>query len=317
MAAITEPDSWLGVEFRHFAALDAVARTGSFGRAAEQLGYTQSAVSQQIATLERIVGERLVDRPGGPRPVSLTDAGSLLLRHASAIVSRLDAARADLVALRAGETGALRVGTYQSIGARVLPAVMRRFLADWPRIDLRLSEPATDPELYAKIESGDLDLAFCSPPLPEGPFEAIELMRDPYVLVVPADSPLAASGRVSLADLDGAAVIGCNVCASQLQLEAELERRGHSVEYAFRSDDNGTLQGLVAAGFGIGLMPLLAVAPGDERVRVLTFAPDVPERRLAVVWHRDRHRSPAALAFAGIAAEVCAGVERELWAAAA
>src|ERR687893_1699284 len=107
-----ESDSWLGVELRHFLALEAVAREGSFGRAATALGYTQSAVSQQIATLERIVGDKLLERPGGPRPVSLTEAGTLLLRHADAIVARLDAARADLAALSAGEAGMLRVGTY-------------------------------------------------------------------------------------------------------------------------------------------------------------------------------------------------------------
>src|ERR687893_2419240 len=124
-----ESDSWLGVELRHFLALEAVAREGSFGRAATALGYTQSAVSQQIATLERIVGERLLERPGGPRPVSLTEAGTLLLRHAEAIVARLEAAQADLAALAQGHGGRLRVGTFQSVGARVLPEVMRRFAA--------------------------------------------------------------------------------------------------------------------------------------------------------------------------------------------
>src|SRR4029079_13052473 len=109
MGTITQADQWLGVEVRHFAALDAVAREGSFGRAAESLGYTQSAISQQIATLEKIVGETLVERPGGPRAVSLTDAGELLLRHAEAIVARIDATRADISALRAAEAGALRV----------------------------------------------------------------------------------------------------------------------------------------------------------------------------------------------------------------
>src|SRR3954467_96461 len=89
-----KPDGWLGVELRHLAALQAVAREGSFGGAAVALGDSQSAVSQQIAALERIVGERLVERPGGPRPVSLTDAGKLLLGHAEGIVARLQTAPA-------------------------------------------------------------------------------------------------------------------------------------------------------------------------------------------------------------------------------
>src|ERR1051325_1047174 len=122
-----ELDRWLGVELRHLAALQAISQAGSVPRAAAQLGYTQSAVSQQIATLERIVGERLVERPGGPRPASLTQAGELLLRHADSIVARLQAAQADLHALRAGEVGTLRIGVFQSVGARVLPEIMRRF----------------------------------------------------------------------------------------------------------------------------------------------------------------------------------------------
>ena len=95
-----QTDSWLGVELRHLLALQAVAEEGSFGRAARSLGYTQSAISQQIAALERIVGQRLIDRPGGPRPVTLTDAGALLLTHARAINARLAAAQADLDCVR-------------------------------------------------------------------------------------------------------------------------------------------------------------------------------------------------------------------------
>jgi DNA-binding transcriptional LysR family regulator len=96
---IMSANEWLGVELRHLAALEAVVRTRSFGAAARELGYTQSAISQQIAQLERIVGQRLFDRPGGPRRVEPTDAGLLLLRHADAIVARLDAAHADMDAL--------------------------------------------------------------------------------------------------------------------------------------------------------------------------------------------------------------------------
>ena len=202
MSTITQPDQWLGVEVRHFAALDAVAREGSFGRAADRLGYTQSAVSQQIATLEKIVGETLVERPGGPRAVSLTEAGELLLRHAEAIVARLDAARADMAALRAGETGTLRVGDLP-VGRRPCPAggdapLPRRLARDRAR-SLGARRPTRSST--RRSSPGQLDLAFCSPPLPDGPFEVLELMSDPYVLLVPATGALAKAASVSLDDL--------------------------------------------------------------------------------------------------------------------
>src|SRR4029077_13316421 len=172
-----EPDSWLGLELRHLIALKAIAEHGTFGRAAKELGYTQSAISQQIATLERIVGQRLIDRPGGPRPVSRTEAGELLLRHADAIAARLQAAQADLVALDAGDAGPLRIGTYQSVGARVLPELLREFSADWPKVEITLQESADDRDLLALVERGDLDLSFVVLPLDPGPFASVELFR--------------------------------------------------------------------------------------------------------------------------------------------
>ena len=120
---IMELDRWLGIELRHLAALKAVAEEGSFRGAASRLGYTQSAISQQIATLERLVGAKLLERPGGPRAVSLTEAGRLVLRHAEAIIARLKAAEADVAAIVDGGAGRLRVGTFQSAGARILPAL--------------------------------------------------------------------------------------------------------------------------------------------------------------------------------------------------
>src|SRR5881409_3507221 len=186
-----EPDRWLGVELRHFLALEAISRTHSFAKAAVSLGYTQSAVSQQIATLERLVGQKLVERPGGPKPVSLTEAGRLLLTHAEAIAARVAAAQADLTALADGEAGTLRVGVFQSVGQRILPEIMRRFLASWPKVEVSLTESANDEELLTLVERGELDLSFCDLPLEEGPFESVELLRDPYVLVIPAGSELA------------------------------------------------------------------------------------------------------------------------------
>ena len=296
----------------HLAALQAIAEEGTFGRAATRLGYTQSAVSQQIATLERIVGERLLERPGGPRPVSLTEAGRLLLRHADAIVARLDAAHADFAALAAGEAGSLRVGTYQSIGQRILPSLLRRFAREWPRVELQLTESASDDDLLHLVERGELDLAFAMLPALEGPFESDVLLRDPYVLLVPAGHDLAGSGRASLTELGELTLIANRACRSTALAEGELVQRGVSVDVAFRSDDNGTVQGLVGAGFGAALVPLLAVDPRDDRIRVLELEPEIPPRRIALVWHSDRHRSPASRAFAELAREVCAEVESSL-----
>src|SRR5271167_3327029 len=113
---IMELDQWLGIEIRHLAALQAVAEEGTFRGAATRLGYTQSAISQQIATLERLVGTKLIERPGGPRAVFLTDIGRVVLRHAEAIIARLKAAESDVSAMIEGGAGSLRVGTFQSAG---------------------------------------------------------------------------------------------------------------------------------------------------------------------------------------------------------
>jgi molybdate transport repressor ModE-like protein len=290
-----KPDSWLGVELRHFAALQAVASTGSFGRAAERLGYTQSAISQQIATLERIVGEKLVERPGGPRPVSLTEAGQLLLRHADSIVARLQAAQADLQALRAGEAGTLRVGTFQSAGARVLPEIMRRFTAQWPLIEVMLEEH--DDEVIADaLERGELDVGFLLLPIGDAPLETVELLRDPYVLVVAAGSPLA-DGPPSLQEIARQPLVGFRSGLSTDPIEAAFRAARLEPRWAFRSNDNQTVQGLVAAGMGSAIVPLLTVDTGDPRIVAVDLGDAVEPRLVGIGRHRDRYASPAARAF--------------------
>jgi molybdate transport repressor ModE-like protein len=307
-----EPDRWLGIELRHFLALEAVARTGSFGKAAISLGYTQSAVSQQIATLERIVGQRLVERPGGPKAVSLTEAGRLLLTHADAIAARVAAAQADLTALEDGQAGTLRVGVFQSVGQRILPDVMRRFLEAWPQLDVSLTESADDTELLSLVERGELDLTFSDMPLTEGPFDSVELMRDPYVLVVPADSPLLERASPpthrEIAEHD---LIGHKHCRTLAKIEAGF---GHPVRFVFRSDHNQTVQALVAAGVGLALVPQLTMDPEDESTALIEL-PKISPRIIALAWHRDRYRTPAAHAFVETAQQVSAELEREVLAA--
>jgi molybdate transport repressor ModE-like protein len=301
-----EPDRWLGVELRHLAALQAIAEEGSFGRAARRLGYTQSAVSQQLATLERLVGERLVERPGGPRPVTLTEAGRMLQRHAEAIVARLQAAQADLHALSTGAAGTLRLGTYQSVGRHILPSVLRRFGAAWPRVDVKLTELSTDEDLVALVERGELDLTFADFRQWEGPFDEVHLFDDPYVLLVQAGSPLAQRrrGRPSLEEIAELPLIGFRQCRSTRLVENQLREEGLDPGYVFRSDDNGTVQAMVGAGIGVALVPRLTVDPNDASTAVIELGDLVPPRRISLAWHRDRYHSPAARAFVELAQEV-------------
>ena len=302
-----ESDRWLGVELRHFAALQAVASEGSFGRAAERLGYTQSAISQQIQTLERIVGEKLIERPGGPRPVSLTEAGRLLLSHADSIVARLQAAQADLQALRSGEAGVLRVGTFQSAGARLLPEIMRRFRDQWPQIEVMLEERDSDAELATMVERGELDVAFVLPPFSDAPLETIELLRDPYVLVVARNSELAqVKSPPTLARIADEPLIGFRACRSMDPFESALSAAGCEPKFAFRTDDNGTVQGLIAAGIGSAVMPRLTVDASDPRITVIELGNRVPSRVIHIARHRDRYHSPSARAFVETALDVTA-----------
>ena len=303
-----EADSWLGLELRHFIALKAIAEHGTFGRAAERLGYTQSAISQQIAMMERIVGQKLIDRPGGPKPVSLTEAGLVLLRHADAIAARVQAAQADLAALDAGESGPLRIGTYQSVGARVLPQLLREFTSEWPDVDVTLQESADDGQLAAMVERGELDLSFVILPLEPGPYETVELFRDPYVLVVPAGSPLAGRDRApSLRELLDQPLISNRTCRTTTRVEDRLRHAGREPNIAFRTDDNGTVQGLVAAGVGIAIVPLLTVDESDTAVRVVDLGDRIPPRLVGLAWHRDRRQTRAAQAFVELAQKLTSG----------
>jgi DNA-binding transcriptional LysR family regulator len=295
-------NAWLGIDLRHLAALEAVARTGSFGRAARELGYTQSAVSQQIAQLERIVGQRLFDRPGGPRRVEPTEAGLLLLGHANRIVAQLDAARADMEALAEGEAGTLRVGIYQSVGARLLPALVRRFRAEWPLVGVRVREESSAEDLLRLLEHGELDLTFADLPLSEGPFEWAEVLQDPYILLVSAHSELAElDAAPSLREVAKLPLIGRRTTDEP---ERFLAGRAPELNVIFRTDDNGTLGALVAEDLGVAIEPRLVVDPRDPAVKMLPFGSRIPPRTLVLAWHRDRYRSPAAEAFVELAREV-------------
>jgi molybdate transport repressor ModE-like protein len=303
-----------GIEIRHLSALEAVAAEGSFRRAATRLGYVQSAISEQIATLERIVGQRLVERSRGSGPVELTEAGEVLLSHAKAIVARLKAAEADLGALADGSAGSLRLGIYQSVGARIIPRLLPRYARDWPEVRVLPREAPTDAGLFELVERGELELSFADLPLHPGPFESVDLLTDPYVLLVAAGSPLAQSGPVGLDEIADLPLIGHWTCRVLPRVEAELRAQGLEPNFVFRSDIITTVQALVGAGVGSAIIPRLGVDPADERTAMVELAEGLPvqPRAISLFWHRDRYRSPAALGFVDAAREVCAEISGEL-----
>lgn len=292
----TEP--W---ELRYLIALTAIGREGSFSKAAESLGYTQSAISQQIGRLERLVGQRLVERPGGPRPVTLTVAGRILVGHTNAIVARLDSARADLAAFAEGESGVLRIGCYQSVGARLLPRILHEFRASWPQVKVELTEAEDDEELLHLIERGELDLTFVVYPMVPGPFAHRELLEDPYVVVVRDDSELGRDGGpVHARDLEGLPLVTYARMRDVHSIESRLGRPGLAEQILFRSNDNGTILGLVTEDVGAAVISWLSVDPFRTGVRVVPLA-GISPRIVGIAWHRDRYRIPASDAFVRVA----------------
>jgi DNA-binding transcriptional LysR family regulator len=295
-----ERDGFNGIELRHLRALLAIAETCSFARAGERLGYAQSAVSQQIGALERTVGTQLVDRPGGPRPVSLTEAGVILVEHAKAILARVGAARDDLEALQAGDAGTVRVGTFQSAGARLLPAILLAFRETNPGVTVELSEEHSDSALLELVAAGELDCTFAAEPVitPEL-FESDILVEDPYFAVVPPGSPLAGQDEVQVADLAGHDIVAWQNCRCWDQLERMLRAQGVEPNVVFRTDDNLTLQRLAGAGLGHAVMTELCIerGPGGGTAVVLPIGDEVPPRLVGLFWRRARRPSPALQAF--------------------
>lgn len=300
----TDSDRLPAFEARHLAALVAVAQTSSFRIAGERLGYVQSAVSRQISTLEEIAGTRLVERSPGVNEVALTQAGELLVRHAEALLARQTAARADLDRLAAGETGAVRVGVPQGVGPRMLRRVLAIYRERRPSTRVIASEFATDAPLFALVEQGALDLALATLPLPPGPFEHRRLLRVRWVLAAPARWALGGSEALRLSDLVERPLIARHDERCGPPLEAQLRAAGHEPNVVFRTDLDETVRSLVASGVGAGLLPTYSVATDDRAIATHTLESVSLAQSIALVWHRERMLSPAAVELCAAFAEL-------------
>jgi molybdate transport repressor ModE-like protein len=293
------------IDTRHWMALTAIARTRSISRAAEELGYGQSSVSQQLAALERVVGARLVDRGTGPRPVTLTEAGLALLPHAAAILERLTAARSQLFDLQAGNVGNIRVGVFQSAGARLLPDVLAKFKRDWPGIAVQLHGSNDDRELAGLVTSNVLDVTFLETGALTDSLSHAHLLTDLYVALVPPNHSLATRATISLSDFEhedmvfGTAADPCGMRGDQAMKAAGFEPR-----VVFRVDDNMTRQRLVHAGLGCSIGPALTVEAGLPDGAVIVALHDEIRREICLAWSSERTASQAVMTFVDAAKSV-------------
>jgi DNA-binding transcriptional LysR family regulator len=290
------------LELRHLVALDAVATHGTFARAADVLGYTQSAVSQQIAALERTVDAKVFDRPGGPRAVELTPFGEVLLERGRDLLRRVDALGHELDRFREGHLGHLTVGTFQSISSTVLPIIVGRFREMSPDVSIQLFETESDEVIDEQLMSGATEVAFMVGDVADG-FESHHLLTDPFVLVARPDQ--FPDGTVPIAALAREPMIGQRENSCQLLNEAGLRASGVEPNYVFRSNDNGTVSAMVRAGMGVAVMPLLCTEPEDPRTSLHDLDPVIPGRNVSIAWRSGRTLSPAAEAFIDLAREVC------------
>ncbi|MEU7813098.1 LysR family transcriptional regulator [Pseudonocardia sp. NPDC049154] len=294
------------LDIRRLALLAAVLDSGSMTAAAEQLGYSPSAVSQQLRRLEVEAGQPLLHRQArGVRP---TEAGALLAGHARHLVRRLEAAEADLAELAGLRRGTLSVGTFPTVASALLPLVVSRFRRQYPDIRLDVRSARFD-ELMAMLESGTVGLSLLWDyewnRLDPAEFSLTPLLDDPTVLVVAADHRLARRRHTTMSEL---ATEDWIVRAHDHPVAEVLERScraaGFSPRISFEANDYQEAQAMVSVGLGVALAPRTAVTTTHPDVRVLGLGRDAPSRRILVAHRQDRLRAPAELAMHQLLVEI-------------
>ena len=295
------------LDVRRLRVLREVSLQGSFSGAADALSYSQSAVSQQIAALEREAGTRLVDR--GARGVRLTHAGVVLVEHADAILARLQTARRDLDAIADLRGGHLRMATFPSAGGSLVPPAVVRFRSRHPGVELTVT-PAEPDEAVTALRAGAVDVAISLEatfsPFEEPGIARTVLLEDPMRLALPKGHPLAARSRLSLVDLRDEAWIGGTAsptCPDARILVRVCSAAGFEPAVAFTSDDYAAIQGFVAAGVGVALVPELALVNVREDIAVRQIS-GLGARRVIAIALEGRRHGPAEAAMLAILEEV-------------
>ncbi len=260
-----------------------VVSHGSFSQAADALSYSQSAVSQAIATLEGEVGAPLIERRrGGVRP---TAAGAALAGHVVGILAQMETAEAEIAAIAAGHGGRLRTASFPTAGATLMPRAIAGFRASHPGVDVTLAEGEPE-EIAPRLRAGEFDLVTLfefkgvGERLGAG-LRRFELLEDPLHLALRHDHPLARRRQLRLEDLREESWVqtaAASPCARHVVRSCHAA--GFEPSVSFESDDYQTIQGLVAAGVGVALIPQLALSTVRDDIRVRALHPASPVRKV-------------------------------------
>jgi DNA-binding transcriptional LysR family regulator len=281
------------LDSRQLATFEAVLRTGSFAAAAAELGYTQSAVSQQIAGLERAAGQRLLER----RPVRPTEAGLVALRAAQATGQAIAAATTELRALRTGESGHLRLGAFASAASAIAAPALAAFARSHPGIQVTLVQVETS-DAYEQLISGRLDLALTfdydlDPSNPPDTLQRTLVAEDPVLVALPTTHPLAADTSIEISSLADDVWIAAPLAGLPLAAVRAARGAGFQPRLRFEGDDFRTVLALIDNGLGIAFVPRLATQHLPDGVTVRPLADELLTRRIYTTRLRTTITRPA------------------------
>jgi DNA-binding transcriptional LysR family regulator len=287
-----------------------VVDKGSFSAAADALSYSQSAVSQAIATLEGELGAPLIERDRrGVRP---TPAGAALAAHAEGILARMDDAEAEVAAIAGGRGGRLRIASFPTAGATLVPQAVARFRAAHPGVEVSLAEGESE-EIAPRLRAGDFEIVLLFEFVGVGErlgagMRRFELLDDPLHLALPAAHRLARRRKLRLEDLREEAWIQTSAtgpCARQVVRSCHAA--GFEPKVSFENDDYQTVQGLVAAGVGVALIPQLALSTVRPDIRIRALDPQSPVRKVFAATPRAAAVTPAVATMLDVLREISRG----------
>lgn len=283
------------IDQRQLITLESVARLKSFAAAADELAYTQSAVSQQISEIERRIGMRVLER----RPVKITQAGQILLGAELAVRTATASAMQALASLNKGLLGEIKIGAFTSAAAGIVPHALASFRADYPDVQVILSQLETDSS-YARILRGDLDLALIfdydtEPRTPPARICRTLICQDPVYAVLPTNHPLAQHEQIDLKQLAADNWIGSQVTAQQLALLPRPDNALHQApDLQFEGDNLQIVLSLVEQGLGVALLPKLSTLRAPQGVIAKPIV-GAPLTRYLYTARLDSEHAPAAL----------------------